>query len=163
VTISPFLIDLSVVFLFLSFWKTKPSKERKLYDRESLKRAFKATLSGMSVYRASRVYSVPESTLRDHTGQIVKLNQGLKDFSPMKKKSSLLTVLFIWPVFMDTQLVTFNSDYARPIDKKVQAKEGLSQGLFYAFLGRWDKLTKNWGRQGQNVHPEKLYPNTFLN
>ena len=37
------------------------------YDKANLIRAYETTQSGMSVYRASRVYTVPESTLWDRT------------------------------------------------------------------------------------------------
>ena len=44
------------------------------YDRLNLQRAFEATQRGVSVYRASRDYSVPESTLRDRTRGLVDLD-----------------------------------------------------------------------------------------
>jgi hypothetical protein len=44
------------------------------YDRGNLLRAFEATQKGMSVYRASREYSVPESTLRDRTRGLVPVD-----------------------------------------------------------------------------------------
>ena len=44
------------------------------YDRANLLRAFEATKTGMSVYRASKEYSVPESTLRDRTRGLVPVD-----------------------------------------------------------------------------------------
>ena len=42
-------------------------RRRLQYDRSNLARACEATQAGMSVYKAARRYSVPESTLRDRT------------------------------------------------------------------------------------------------
>jgi hypothetical protein len=39
-----------------------------------LKRAYEATLSGMSVYRAARIYQMPDSTLRDRTRHNVSVD-----------------------------------------------------------------------------------------
>ena len=37
------------------------------YDRANIPRAYEATQAGMTVYKAARLYNVPESTLRDRT------------------------------------------------------------------------------------------------
>ena len=59
----------------LLFLQDVPEKKRKLqYDRLNLQRAFEATQRGVSVYRASRDYSVPESKLRDRTRGLVDLD-----------------------------------------------------------------------------------------
>ncbi|KAJ8316179.1 hypothetical protein KUTeg_006193 [Tegillarca granosa] len=44
------------------------------YERANLQRAYNATLNGMSVYRAARMYLVPESTLRDRTRGKVEMD-----------------------------------------------------------------------------------------
>ena len=44
--------------------KTKPYGQ---YDKANLIREYEATKSGMSVYRAAKLCSVPESALRDRT------------------------------------------------------------------------------------------------
>ena len=69
-------------------------KRTKPYDKANLLRAYEATKSGMSVYRAARLYSVPESTLRDRT----QCNVGL-DAKPgpdrillLMKRNSLLNM-----------------------------------------------------------------------
>ena len=51
----------------LIFQDLPPKKKRLQYDRSNLSRAYQATQSGMSVYRAARLYNIPESTLRDRT------------------------------------------------------------------------------------------------
>ncbi|XP_052771636.1 uncharacterized protein LOC128211197 isoform X1 [Mya arenaria] len=46
----------------------KASKKRRLYDTGLIARAYKDVVeSGMSVYKAARLYGLPESTLRDRT------------------------------------------------------------------------------------------------
>ena len=42
-------------------------RRRLQYNCSNLARAYEATQGGMSVYKAARRYSVPESTLRDRT------------------------------------------------------------------------------------------------
>ncbi|KAH3866001.1 hypothetical protein DPMN_029049 [Dreissena polymorpha] len=49
-------------------------RQKKPYERYKLQSAYAATLSGMTVYRAARVYQVPESTLRDRTRQNVSID-----------------------------------------------------------------------------------------
>ncbi|XP_053374013.1 uncharacterized protein LOC128546748 [Mercenaria mercenaria] len=53
---------------------SKSKRDRKTYDKENLKKDYAATLKGMSVYRACRLYQVPESTLRDRTRNKVSLD-----------------------------------------------------------------------------------------
>ncbi|XP_053399609.1 uncharacterized protein LOC128557064 [Mercenaria mercenaria] len=51
------------------------AKQNKMkYDRANLLRAFQASQKGMSVYRASREYNVPESTLRGRTRGLVAVD-----------------------------------------------------------------------------------------
>ena len=52
---------------YLHFQVDAKCRRGKPYDKGNLLRAYEATKSGMSVYRGARVYSVPESTLRDRT------------------------------------------------------------------------------------------------
>ena len=60
---------------YLTIFTGCSRKEEKLqYDRLNLQRAFEATQRGVSVYKASRDYSVPESTLRDRTRGLVDLD-----------------------------------------------------------------------------------------
>ena len=42
-------------------------KRRFQYDRANIPTAYEATQAGMTVYKAARLYNVPESTLRDRT------------------------------------------------------------------------------------------------
>ena len=51
------------LFIFRSHHKRR--EHLLLYDRANLQRAFEATLGGMSAFRASKVYSVPPTTIRD--------------------------------------------------------------------------------------------------
>ena len=54
-------------FVSLHFQSDAKCRRGTPYDKANLLRAYEATQSGMSVYRAARTYSVPESTLRDRT------------------------------------------------------------------------------------------------
>ena len=62
-----------VFFFFFFLWGTQSylhfqvdakCRRGEPYNKGNLLRAYEATKSGISVYRAARVYSVPESTLR---------------------------------------------------------------------------------------------------
>jgi hypothetical protein len=49
-------------------------KNKMQYERATIRRAYDATTNGISVYRAARLFSVPESILRDRTRGLVNLN-----------------------------------------------------------------------------------------
>lgn len=137
-----------------SLQKIKPRRNQKPYDKDNLKRAFQATLSGMSVYRASRVYKVPESTLRDRTRHNVSLDckpGPTRLFSDEEEKQLVEHIVYMANIgygYTISDIQYMAADFARSLGKTVRAKEGLSQGWFYALLGRWDQLNV--------VSPQKL-------
>ncbi|XP_053389486.1 uncharacterized protein LOC128552471 [Mercenaria mercenaria] len=127
---------------------------QKPYDRDNLKRAYQATLSGVSVYHASRVYKVPESTLRDRTRNNVSVDCTLgaaRLFSDAEEKMLVEHIVHMSKIgygYCITDLQNVAADYARSIGKSVRAKAGLSQEWVYSFLSRWDEL--------KVVKPQKL-------
>jgi hypothetical protein len=127
---------------------------KKPYDKENLKRAFQASLSGMSVYRASRLYEVPESTLRDRTRHNVTLDcrsGPVRLFNDEEEKLLVDHIIHMANIgygYTISSIQYMAADYARSLGKSVKAREGLSQNWFYAFLGRWEQL--------KVVAPQKL-------
>jgi len=136
-----------VNYVLFLFQKLKLTKSKKPYDREKLSRAYQATLSGMSVYRASRQYGVPESTLRDRTRHNVATDcrlGGAMLFTMLEEKNLVDHIVYMARVgygytITDCQHIAY--DYAVSIGKEVR-KEKLSQGWIYAFLGRWNEELK---------------------
>ena len=134
--------------------RLKPDKRCKPYDRDYLKKAYEATLSGMSVYRAARVYKVPESTLRDRTRHKVDIdcqNGGIRIFNKYEEKQLVDHIVYMAKIgygYTITDIQHIAGDFARSIGKTVRAKDALSQGWMYSFLGRWEEL--------RVVKPQKL-------
>ena len=62
------------ISLFCIFQNSDTKKNKMRYERANLQWAYNATTNGISVYRAARLFSVPESTLRDRTRGLVNLN-----------------------------------------------------------------------------------------
>ena len=60
------------LFCFLQNSDTK--KKKMQYERAILQRAYNTTKNVISVYRAAKLFSVPECTLRDRTRGLVNLN-----------------------------------------------------------------------------------------
>jgi len=117
-----------------------------------LSRAYQATLSGMSVYRASRQYGVPKSTLRDRTRHNVAIDCRLGGdmlFTRLEQKNLVDHIVYMARVGYGYTITDIAYDYDVSIGKEVRAKEKLSQGWIYAFLGRWKEELKV-------VKPQKL-------
>jgi hypothetical protein len=100
----------------------------------------------MSVYRAARVYQVPESTLRDRTRQNVSIDchHGANTlFTEDEERKLVDHIVYMADIgygysLMDIQYMAW--DYAMSLHKPVKAKEHLSQGWMYSFLYRWEEL-----------------------
>jgi len=128
--------------------------KKKPYDKNNLKRAFDATLGGMSVYRASRVYNVPESTLRDRTRQNVDINckHGAETLFTCEEERKLADhIVFMANIgygYSVTDVRCMAADYARSLGKNVRAKGELSSDWFYGYMQRWAQL--------KAVKPQKL-------
>ena len=121
-------------------------KRTKPYDKANLLRAYEATKSGMSVYRAARLYSVPESTLRDRT----RCNVGLdakpgpdRIFTVDEEKQFVEHVKYMADIgygYTKSTIQYMASDFARSIGKGVKSEKSLSDNWFYGFLKRWSDL-----------------------
>ena len=130
-------------------------KKRKLpYDRRNLQRAFEATQKGLSVYRAAREYSVPESTLRDRTRGLVDLDAttGFETiFSRAEEEKLVSHISYMAEIgygYNVSSIKYMAKDYADPLGKNINAKEALSDNWFYRFIKRWPDI--------KVVRPQKL-------
>jgi hypothetical protein len=116
------------------------------YDRGNLLRAFEATQKGMSVYRASREYSVPESTLRDRTRGLVPVDVavGFKPiFTPEEEEKLVEHISYMARIgygYNVSQIKYMARDYALHLGKPVKSSERLSDCWFYQFIKRWPNL-----------------------
>ena len=98
------------------------------------------------MYRASRIYGVPESTLRDRTRQLVSVDckrGGPTLFTDVEEKQLVEHIVYMAKIgygYTISEIQFIAADYARSLGKIVRAKEGLSQSWFYGFLRRWEEL-----------------------
>lgn len=108
----------------------------------------------MSVYRAARVYSVPESTLRDRTMHLVDLEcKGGPEriFTFEEEKNLVDHIMYMANIGYGYSVIDIRcmaADYGRSLGKTIRAKGELSPDWFYAFMNRWDQL--------KAVKPQKL-------
>ncbi|XP_052263785.1 uncharacterized protein LOC127866960 isoform X1 [Dreissena polymorpha] len=122
------------------------NRRKKPYDKDNLKRAFDATLKGMSVYRASRLYNIPESTLRDRTRYKVDIDckLGAERLLTCEEESKLadhiLLIAKIGYRCSVNDIRCMAADFARSLGKNVRAKGKLSSDWFYGFEQRWPQL-----------------------
>ncbi|KAH3792421.1 hypothetical protein DPMN_145917 [Dreissena polymorpha] len=96
--------------------------KKKPYNKNNLKRAFDATLGGMSVYRASRAYNVPESTFRDRTRQNVDIT--CKHGAEKEERKLADHIVFMANIgygYSVTDVRCMAADYARSLGKNVRA------------------------------------------
>ncbi|XP_060552077.1 uncharacterized protein LOC132713479 isoform X2 [Ruditapes philippinarum] len=123
---------------------TKKSKMK--YDRTNLLRAFEATKMGMSVYRASREYNIPESTLRDRSRGLVPIDAkvGFKPiFSSDEEQRLVEHISYMANIgygYNASKIKFMAREYAINIGKSVKSTQHLSDNWFYDFLKRWPKL-----------------------
>ena len=94
------------------------------------------------MYRASRDYSVPESTLRDRTRGVVDLDVMIgfdRSFSVEEEKlvghvSYMAEIGYAYGV---SGIRYMAKNYAESLGKPVKAKDALSNCWLYSFLKRW--------------------------
>ncbi|XP_062567747.1 uncharacterized protein LOC134229990 [Saccostrea cucullata] len=116
------------------------------YNRENLKKAFNATLEGMSVYKAAKVCSVPESTLRDRTLGIVPIDVSI-GFTPIFNREEEEKLVAHIKYMADVGY-GYNKrgarEYAASLGKDLTQQKSNSSTLsncwFYGFLHRWPDL-----------------------
>lgn len=130
----------------LNFQDQKQVKARCLYDATNLQRAFHSTQNGISVYRASRLYGIPESTLRDRTRGNVKVDArpgGDTLFAEEEEKQLVEHVKYMSSIgygYTKLNVQYLAADFAVSCDKKCSSDRPLSDNWFYGFLKRWPGL-----------------------
>ena len=130
----------------LIFQDLPPKKKRLQYDRSNLSRAYQATQSGMSVYRAARLYNIPESTLRDRTlGNVsVDAKNGTGTLLTVEEEHKLVQhISYMADIgygYNKSSIQYMARDYAVSMGKNVQASDSLSNCWFYGFMQRWPEL-----------------------
>lgn len=136
------------------FQKRGPDRRKKPYDRDVLRRAYQATLGGTSVYRAARLYGVPEQTLRDRAQHKIGVDCKLgspKMFTLEEEKALVDHIIYMGNIGYGYSMIDMRcmaAEYGRSLGKDVKAKAELSGHWFYRFMKRWDKL--------KSVKPQKL-------
>ena len=129
-------------------------RKRLQYDRSNLARAYEATQGGMSVYKAARRYSVPESTLRDRTrGNVdVDARAGHATLMTADEEQKLVAhISYMADIgyrYNKSGIQYMARDYAQSLGREVPSSEQLSNCWFYGFLKRWPEL--------KVVKPQKL-------
>jgi hypothetical protein len=119
-----------------------------------LERAFNATTSGMSVYKAAREYNVPESTLRDRTRGNICLDAkiGFKTIFTTDEEQQLVDhISFMASIdygYNKSGIQFMARDFAVSLEKILKSQEVLSNSWFYGFMSRWPNL--------KLVKPQKL-------
>ena len=100
----------------------------------------------VSVYRASRVYSVSESTLCDRTRGMVDLDVMIgfdRTFSAEEEEKPVGHVSYMAEIgygYGESGIRYMALNYAVSLGKPVKAKHALSNNWFYSFLKRWPSL-----------------------
>jgi hypothetical protein len=136
-----------MITFFYHFRVHLQKKKRLQYDRSNLQRAFQATSNGMSVYRAARMYSEPETTLRDRkTGKVeVDSTIGFETIFNKEEENKLVQhVSYMAEIgygYNKQGIQHMAKDYAKSLGKSVKAKKSLSNCWFYGLLKRWPNLT----------------------
>ncbi|KAJ8309869.1 hypothetical protein KUTeg_011734 [Tegillarca granosa] len=116
-------------------------KQKKLqYERANLQKAYNATLTGMSVYRAARMYLVPESTLRDRTRNKVEMEPTF-GFGTFKENKLVEHVTYMASIGYGYNKIGIR--LCITIGKSIQSKSTLSNCWFYGLIKRWPDL-KRW-------------------
>ena len=116
------------------------------YDRANLQRAFDATQNGMSVYKAARLYNIPEQTLRDRTKGLVDLDATIgfdKIFSTDEEKKLVEHVTYMADIgygYNKKGIQAMAKSYATSLGKTVKSDTSLSNCWFHGFLRRWPDL-----------------------
>lgn len=106
------------------------------YDRANIQRAYDATLGGMSVYKASILYGIPESTLRDRTRGLIPVDVsiGYKPIFTMEEEKNLAEhikyMASIGYGYNRTGIKVLAREYAVSLGKVVKSETSLSNCWF---------------------------------
>ena len=113
-----------------------------------------AEFRGISVYRAARLFSVLESTLRDKTRGIVNLNTVIgfdNIFSDDEERQLVEHISYMANIgygYNKMGIQHMAREYADSLGKSVKSERSLRNCWFYGFLKRWSDL--------KVVKPQKL-------
>jgi len=144
----------SNISLFCIFQNSDTKKKKMQYERANLQRAYNTTKNGISVYRAAKLFSVPESTLRDRTRGLVNLNTVIgfdNIFSDDEERQLVEHVSYMANIgygYNKMGIQHMAREYADSLGKSVKSERSLSNCWFYGFLKRWSDL--------KVVKPQKL-------
>ena len=100
----------------------------------------------MSVYRAARTYSVPESTLRDRTRCNVALDAtpGPETILSWEEEKHLVEhIKYMGDIgygYTKSNVQHMATDYCKSMGQSVISEKGLSSMWFYAFMKQWPDL-----------------------
>ena len=125
------------------------------YERANLQRAYDAAKkNGISVYRAARLFSVPESIHRDTTRVLVNLNTVIgfdNIFSDDGEKQLVEHISCMANIeygYNKMGIQHMTREYADSLGKSLKSERSLSKCWLYGFLKRWSDL--------KVVKPQKL-------
>ena len=102
--------------------------------------------NGISVYRAAKLFSVPESTLRDRTRGLVNLNTVIgfdNIFSDDEERQLVEHVSYMANIgygYNKMGIQHMAREYPDSLGKSVKSERSLSNCWFYGFLKRWSDL-----------------------
>ena len=127
---------------------------RKPYEKVNLLWAYEATKSVLSVYRASRLYNVPESTLHDWTRgkQPSDIHLDPERIFPHKEEQNMVEhIAYMSGIgygYSNGNIQYMAADYAKSLGKSVKAANGLGENWFRGLRKRWPDL--------KTIKPQKL-------
>lgn len=130
------------------FQETKLNIRRRVYDKMDLQMAFDATQKGMSVYKAARMYRVPETTLRDRASGRISVDpmvrpgpEGMLSCKEdVRVAEHILHMADIGYHYRKVDIQRMAMDFAISLGKVVKSKRQLSNNWFYSFMKRWPDL-----------------------
>ncbi|KAL4237347.1 hypothetical protein ACF0H5_002065 [Mactra antiquata] len=127
----------------------QPKKPRVQYDRSNLQKAIDATRGGMSAYRASKLFSVPASTIRDKVKgrTVTKFNATVGHntiFTKQEEKKLHDHIIYMADIgcgYSKKSIQCMAKDFAASLGKTLKNEQSsLSDNWFYGFTNRWPDL-----------------------
>lgn len=112
-----------------------------------MKKAYEATLKGMSVYRAAREFNIPESTLRDRTrGNVaVEAKCGVGTLFSEEEEWKLVKHIRhtaeAGQVYNKSSVRKLATRYATSLHKVTRSAKHLSSAWLDGFMQRWPEIT----------------------
>ncbi|XP_041379546.1 uncharacterized protein LOC121392379 [Gigantopelta aegis] len=127
---------------------SRHKKRYRSYSPTQLKNAYAdVTEKGTSVYKAARLYSVPEQTPRDRICGVISPDTTRSGPGPMfsleeenKVAEHLKLMASVGYGYTRAQVLNLGTDYATHLNKRPHDCNSLSLQWFYGFMGRWPEL-----------------------